>query len=72
MLLGEGDLKTLLQEAHDAQLTRLANKAATTSAPITSFSKAAKAASLASVGEVGKSCKTAFTYGMENDPEVAA
>ena len=73
-LLREGKISVLLKEAHEAQVRRVAklNKAASTSASTTTFSKTARAAILAGAGAVGRACKLAFSYGMKTDPGIAA
>jgi hypothetical protein len=48
------------------------NKAASTSASTTTFSKTARAAILAGIGVVGRACKLAFSYILESDPTIAA
>jgi hypothetical protein len=68
----EGSLSTLISEAHEAQSERAANASKALSEPLTLPPLSARAASLARVGEVGKACKVAFSYGLEQDPEVAA
>ena len=71
-LLREGDIDTLLKEAHDAQTVRVASALADASAPKSSFSTIVMAAILAKAGAVGRACKLAFSDGMESDPVVAA
>ena len=71
-LLREGDVGTLLKEAHEAQASRVANALAEASAPKPSFSKTTRAAILARAGAAGRACKLAFSYGLESDPVVAA
>ena len=70
----EGKLLVLLTEAHEAQTERVAKslKASSTSATTSTFSKTTRAAILAGAGAVGRACKTAFSFGLESDPAVAA
>ncbi len=70
----EGKFVLLLNEAHEAQVGRVAKltKAAFVSASTTTFSKTTRAAILARAGAVGRACKLAFSYGLETDPGIAA
>jgi len=73
-LLREGKLLVLLTEAHEAHTERVAKslKASSTSASTSTFSKTSRAAILARAGAVGRAGKSAFSYGLESDPAVAA
>ena len=71
-LLRKGDIDTLVKEAHDAQIVRVASTLVETSIPRLSFSKTARAANLAKAGAVGRAYELAFSYGSESDPVVAA
>ena len=70
----EGEITTLLCEAHEAQTGRIAKQTKANSIPTStsSFSKTARAAILAGAGSVGRACKIAFSYGLESDPGIAA
>ena len=73
-MLREGKLLVLLTEAHEAQTMRVAKslKASSTSATTSTLSKTTRAAIMAGAGVVGRACKSAFSYGLESDPAVAA
>ena len=70
----EGEIETLLSEAHEAQAGRVAKQteAHSKSTSNSSFSKTARAAILAGAGAMGRACKLAFSYGLESDPAIAA
>jgi hypothetical protein len=70
----EGNIATLLLEAHEAQTIRVTKSTKASSIPSssTSFSKTTRAAILAGAGAVDRGCKLAFFYGLESDPEVAS
>ena len=69
----EGEIGTLLNEAHESQFGRVVKQTATHSKSTsnTSFSKTARAAILAGTGAMGRACKLAFSYGLESDPAIA-
>ena len=73
-LLKEGKIATLLSEAHEAQVGRVAKQMKVASIPTstTTFSKTTRDAILAGAGAMGRACKLAFSYGLETDPEIAA
>ena len=73
-LLREGDIATLLLEAHEAQTGRVmkSTKASSISSSSTSFSKTARAPIMAGAGAVGRACKLAFSYGLESEPVLAS
>ena len=72
-LLREGEIATLLNEAHEARAGRVARqtKAHSRSSSSSTFSKTARVAILAGAGAMGRACKLAFSYGLESDPAVA-
>ena len=70
-LLREGDIDSLVREAHEARTNKVAKALAEASALKSSFSKTAKATILAKARAVGRACKLAFSYGMESDPVLA-
>jgi hypothetical protein len=71
-LLSNGQIKDLLVESHDSQVTRVARRIHDTTQPSPTFPLTARAASLACCGAVGKACQLAFYYGTETDPAVAS
>ena len=74
MLLKEGDIATLLLEAHEAQAGRVSKlfKASSIPSSSTTFSKTFETTILAGAGAVGRARELAFPYGHEFDPEVAS
>ncbi len=73
-LLREGDIATLLREAHEAQTGRgtKLTKASSIPSSFTPFSKTPRTAILAGAEAVGRACNLAFSYGLEPDPEFAS
>jgi hypothetical protein len=71
-LLLEGDLQRLILDSHEALSDRILSSINSASTDTATFLKTARAAIPAGAGQVGRTCKVAFTYGLETDPEVAA
>jgi len=73
-MLREGEVGTILNEAHEAHVGRVAKQteAHSKSTSRTSFSKTARTAILAGARAMGRACKLAFSYGLESDPAIAA
>ena len=73
-LLREGEIATLLNEAHEAHARRVAKQTKAHSKPTlsTPFSKTTRAAILAGDGAMGRAWKLAFSYGLESDQVIAA
>jgi hypothetical protein len=72
-LLREGEIETLLLEAHEAQADRVVKQTEvhSKSTSNSSFSKTARATIMAGAGAMGRASKLAFSYGLESDPAIA-
>jgi hypothetical protein len=68
----DGQIKDLLREAHDSQVTRVACRVHAFTQPFHTFPRTTRASALVWWGAVGKACRLAFFYGTESDPIVDA
>jgi hypothetical protein len=64
-MLASGNVAGLLNESHEALTARALKSVESSSSQPLSFSKTTRRSALAGAGEVGRTCKIAFTYGIE-------